>query len=277
MSELLQNKTSLETFAENLFETAHFNKKPKQIKSLYRPDFMLAPHLFVNVDGLYWHSDLQKDKRYHFNLRQEFEKNALRIFQFREDEVYNKTNIVKSMIANALQKTPQRIYARKTICKSVSHKEADKFLVDNHLMGTTKAKHIGLFNEEGLVSVLSYKQYKNVCKIERFCSTTGTTVVGGFSKLLAHLKRNCLKPTTTEIPNWVALRYGTGTHLSTKGFVQSKETLGWKWTDGTRTFNRLKCRANMDERKLSEKEHAKELGWFRIYDAGQRLWICKIK
>jgi len=28
----------------------------------------------------------------------------------------------------------------------------------------------------------------------------------------------------------------------------------------------------MDDRKLSEKKHAEELGWFKIYDAGQRLF-----
>ena len=39
------------------------------------------------------------------------------------------------------------------------------------------------------------------------------------------------------------------------------------------TYNRLRCRANMDNRKLSEKEYSEELGWERIYDAGQRLYI----
>ena len=31
--------------------------------------------------------------------------------------------------------------------------------------------------------------------------------------------------------------------------------------------------ANMDDRKLTEKEHAIELGWVKIYDAGQRLYV----
>jgi hypothetical protein len=42
------------------------------------------------------------------------------------------------------------------------------------------------------------------------------------------------------------------------------------------TYNRLQCTANMDSRKLSEKEHAVELGWSRIYDAGQRFYSLKI-
>ncbi|MEM4359960.1 MAG: hypothetical protein QXT45_05475 [Candidatus Bilamarchaeaceae archaeon] len=56
------------------------------------------------------------------------------------------------------------------------------------------------------------------------------------------------------------------------GFVKVKDILGWEWTDLKTTYNRLQCRANMDERKLKEKEYAAELGWFKIYDAGQRLF-----
>jgi len=97
-------------------------------------------------------------------------------------------------------------------------------------MGSTCAKHIGLFGNDGnLVMVLSYRQRKNVCKIERLCSK--------------------------------------------KGFIKERETLGWKWTDGKNTFNRLRCRANMDDRGLTQKDHAEELGWYKIYDAGQRLYV----
>jgi len=57
------------------------------------------------------------------------------------------------------------------------------------------------------------------------------------------------------------------------GFSKNKDVLGWEWTDYVKTYNRLQCRANMDDRGLSQSEHACELGWVKIYDAGQRLWI----
>ena len=72
--------------------------------------------------------------------------------------------------------------------------------------------------------------------------------------------------------SWVDLRYGNGDSLKKVGFKIEKETLGWKWTDLHNTYNRLKCRANMDERCLTQAEHASELGWVKIYDAGQRLY-----
>jgi hypothetical protein len=62
------------------------------------------------------------------------------------------------------------------------------------------------------------------------------------------------------------------------GFTKKKEVLSWKWADirSKHTYNRLKCRANMDSRNLSEKEYASELGWVKIYDAGQALFIKQI-
>jgi hypothetical protein len=102
------------------------------------------------------------------------------------------------------------------------------------------------------------------------CSEVGTTVVGGFSKLLSYIEKIT---TFDSIEYWVDLRYGTGNFLLNHNFIHKKDTQGWRWTDRKNTFNRLKCTANMDERNLTEKEHASELGWSRIYDAGQRLYV----
>lgn len=184
------NVTSLEPKTEKLFEIKHYNKKPKQIQKLYRPDFKLNKTTFLNVDGLYWHSDaVQEDKNYHFNIRKHFEDNGLRLFQFREDEIRDKSQIVKSIVNNTLGKTSNRIQARKCDIRNVSQKEVNGFFGENHLMGTIYAKHIGLYFNDTLSSILSYKIYKNVCKIERFCSLLNTNVIGGFSKLISFLEK----------------------------------------------------------------------------------------
>jgi hypothetical protein len=274
------NNTKLEIFAENLLSIKHFGQRPKELTRLYKPDFKLSEKIYLNVDGLYWHSEKRKDNDYHFIMRQEFESSNLRLFQFHEDEVYNKSDIIKSIVSNALGMTPNKLYARKTTIKIVPQIDANEFLINNHLMGKTMAKHIGLYDiidDTRLLALMSYKVNGVVCKIERFCSLVDYNIVGGFSKLLSYIENNCLKGTVKQIHNWVDLRYGTGVHLSSKGFQMARETQGWKWSDGTCTHNRLKCRANMDERMLSEKDHAEELGWYRLYDAGQRLYIKEIK
>ena len=119
--------------------------------------------------------------------------------------------------------------------------------------------------------IMSYKLFGyNVLEIERLCSVTGSIVVGGFSKLLKYLENTI---DFKSIKYWVDLRYGAGDFLLKHDFVISHETLGWKWTDFQNTYNRRLCKANMDDRELSEKEYAQEMGLLKIYDAGQRLYV----
>lgn len=235
----------------------------------YKPDFKLSDSIAINVDGLYWHSDANGvDKNYHFNLRKDFEDLGLKIFQFREDEVYGKIEIIKSMLNNALGMS-QVIYARKTKLQKISPEESRAFFSKNHLMGAYNAPTYALILNDEIVMAVSYKVYSDKLKIERLCSKAGVTVVGGASKIFARIRSEAPK---LPIHYWADLRYGTGNYLKKLGFHKERETLGFKWTDKKRTYNRLGCRANMDKRGLSQAEQADEWGWSKIYDAGQRLW-----
>jgi len=269
LNQYKKSKSLLEFYVENFLELKLFNKKANQDLP-YRPDFKLTKNIFLNVDGLYWHSELNKEKMYHFDMRKRYEVNKLRIIQIREDELYKKSKIIKSILSHIQNKTEIKIFARKTSANIVSSKIAIPFLNENHLMGQIKSKHLGLYFEDQLVSILSFKIIKNNLKIERFCSKLNVSVVGGFSKLLHNLS---LTKNFNNVLYWADLRYGTGDYLKQLGFKKERDTLGWKWTDLRKTYNRLRCRANMDARNLSQAEYANELNWVKIYDAGQRLWV----
>ncbi len=234
-------------------------------KYTYRPDFQISDTIYLNADGLYWHSDKIKDKNYHFNLRKTFEDNGEQILQFRADEIKDKLNIINSIV-NAKQGIfEQIIFGRKTEIKDV--KDVRSFLDKNHLMGYRDAKHVGLYYESELVCLMSYIVKNKVLKVERFCSELNTQVLGGFSKLLTYLERNL---SLKEIHNWVDLRYGNGKHLENKGFYNSHDVLSFKWTNSKSTYNRLICKAKDGK---TEKEVAKEMKLHKIHDAGQRLYI----
>lgn len=265
--------SSLEIYTEKLFNISFYNKyfDLQRFPELrYKPDFILNDKIVLNVDGLYWHSNKnKKDKKYHFNLRKDFEDRGLRIIQFREDEIYNKQEIVKSIVNNCMGNS-RRIYARKTKFVRLKTAKAREFFNKNHLMGYTNSKAFGLIKDNELVMAASIKVFKDKIKIERLCSKCDYLVIGGASKLF----KNILKETPfLPIYYWSDLRYGTGNYLEKLGFTHIKDTLGFKWTDFSKTYNRLACRANMDNRLLSEKFYAEERGWCKIYDAGQRLWI----
>jgi hypothetical protein len=266
-----EHKTSLEKKTEELLGITHFNQKVST-NLKYRPDFQLSNKNYLNVDGLFWHSIKNKDKKYHFEMREEYEKHGIRIFQFREDEITSSGEIIQSMIQHQ-EVGSTKTYARKTVVKEVLSSDATVFLNQNHLMGSTNAKHIGLFEDKNLLCLLSYKRKSKCLIIERFANKKFHTVIGGLSKLLAWCKSNL---EINKIESWVDLRYGTGESLRKLGFTNTKTVLSWKWTDGKTTYNRLRCRANMDERKLPEKQYANELGWYKIYDAGQRLFELQL-
>lgn len=235
----------------------------------------------LEYNGLYSHSDAQKDENsYHVKKRIDAESMGIRLLQILEDEWLLKKEIVKSIILNSLNKSPNRIGARKLNIIDITSEQAQIFLIQNHLMGEYKAaKYIGLVDEHNNIkSLFGYymKDSGQEMEIARFCNLINHNIPGGFSRLL---KEAINRESPKRVVSFVDLRYGTGKSLLSAGFicVNPGDKPGWAWTDCTNRFNRLQCRANMDERKLSEKEHAEELGWYKIYDAGQAKFVLKCK
>lgn len=257
---------------ENLFSEItgfeRYNKIPDKLKNtglLIRPDFQIDENIFVDVHGLYWHSEKRQDKWYHFKRRDVFARHGLRLLQFYEDEITSKPNIVKSIVNNAINKSV-RFYARHCEFTDTS----SNFFINNHLMGDGKGSYLGLALDGLVLAGLSYKIQNKLLHVNRYCTLAGYSVVGGYTKLLKEIKRIT---GITRVVNFVDLRYGTGNHLISHGFELVNVHLSYQWTNGRERFNRMQCQANMDHRKLTQTEHAIEKGWFKIYDAGQAKYV----
>lgn len=192
---------------------------------------------------------------------------------FYEQEVKEKSAIVDSMINHKLGKSI-KIHARKCEIKVVPTNEAREFNNRTHLKGNSSAPTLGLYHSGNLVMLLSYKTFKTHIELHRLCTELNMVVIGGFSKLLKHLIKT---KQPKIILSYVDLRYHSGSGYSAVGFEKVKTSESWYWTDGENRYNRLQCRANMDKRGLSQKEHAKELGWWKIYDRGQALFELKLQ
>jgi len=246
-------------------------KNVDSIQEDVRPDVQLTygnKVIYVDVHGLYYHcSTMQLDRNYHFDRRILFEDAGIRYIQFYEDEIKNQPEIVKSIILNTFGLTNNKYFARKLDLKLVPNLEAVKFFQANHLMGPHRtSKSIGLYNGDELICCLSYRCSFNKGKTEiaRFATKLNTSCVGGFGKLVSYLKQ-FNKP----IVSYCDLRYATGRSYIALGFKELGTTLGWEWTNLTQRFNRTKCKAGNGK---TEKQNATELGWYRIYDAGQRKY-----
>lgn len=254
--------SDLEYECQQIYGWAHFDK-PTVGK--YRPDFKITDDFFIDADGLAWHTETTRDKWYHFNKRKAYEEEGITLWQLYPGELITNSHIVQSMVNHKLQLS-SKIHARKCVVKEVPFSESSAFFAENHLMGAIPRKTIGLYFNNELVSAMAYSQVKDIIDIARFCNKVNYAVTGAFTKLLKAL------PKCKEIVNWVDLRYGNGKHLEGYGFVNQGDILSWRWTDKKQTFNRRQCRANMDDRNLTEAEHAAEKKWVKIYDAGQRKY-----
>ena len=122
---------------------------------LYIPEHNLA----IEFDGIYWHSELQgKYKKYHLEKTQKcLEKNISLLHIFENEWKHpTKREIWKSIILGKLGKH-SRIFARKTILKTVSKIEEKAFLEENHLQGSVGSQiAIGLYLEEELQCLMSF-------------------------------------------------------------------------------------------------------------------------
>ena len=249
------------------------------VEGVNEVDIYIRPlYLAIEYNGLYWHHYKPgDDKERHLKKRELLNKHGIECIQINEDEWLHKKEIIKSILLSKFKKTPRKVYGRHCKIKSLTGQEAANFLQANHLMGPHKAsKALALYLSSGeIVAALTYRIQGDELEISRFCSVLNTQVLGGLTKLLAAVLKD--SPNINRVISWVDLRYGNGKSLERNGFHREKVTLGWKWTDFEQTYNRLRCQANMDERCLSEAEHAKELGWARIYDAGQALYAKNLK
>lgn len=268
----LKEESSLERVFSQKSGLDFFNKKILEGYN-YRPDFKLLDNVYIDVDGLIIHSEVFcKDTHRHFKKREKFEHAGIKLLQFREDEVRNKWPIVESILSNILDKSITTVYARNCNIKPISYSIYKGFVEQNHLQGPGPiCDCYGLYYNGLLLQVFGFRycnKLKGIGEITRFCSLIGYRITGGFSKLLSYcIKRNKIM----KLRTFADLRYSYGhTYLQT-GFTYVKDTLGWKWTDGIKTYNRLYCKADK-QNNITELENSLKLGLVKIYDAGQRLF-----
>ena len=101
------------------------------------------------------------------------------------------------MILNKLNKTENKIFARKCEVKEISDNNLVKyFLNNNHIQGNINSSvKIGLFYNNELISLMTFgklrkplnsKSTDNEYEMLRFCNKLNTNIIGGASKLFKY-------------------------------------------------------------------------------------------
>jgi len=245
--------------------------QPKEI-DVYSEKYKLG----IEYDGLMWHSfgissyrqfnnyeSENTDKNKHIEKTELCEAKGIQLFHIFENEWLNsKKSIWVSMIHNKLHKST-RVHARKCYIQEIPDKTSKEFLDQNHLEGYAKSDiNIGLFYNNELYQVMTFKRNQNEYELLRFCSRINHVVVGGLSKLLKYFEQN-YKP--ESIISYANRRWSQGRVYEIMGF-------SLKTIVKPRYFY-------FNNKNILEKETKNMYlkGYRKIYDCGYLLYIKRYK
>lgn len=239
--------------------------------------FVKSMKLGIEFNGSYYHSEDFRDRYYHQKKSLSAKEKGIKLIHIWEydwnDE--DKRLVILSKIDRMLGVNDCSVFARKTKVISIDNKTASKFHTKNHIQGERRAKYnFALTYEDEIVAVISLtpSNTKNTSfEITRY--STSKRVVGGFTKLLSHFKKNF---EWSEIITYASLDYGYGVMYEKAGFDNCGVTPpNYKYVKGNNVISRQKAMKHklpklikdFDE-SLTEHENMKNNGWLRIYDAG---------
>lgn len=244
-------------------------------------DILIEKEKFaIEFNGIYWHSELHKERKYHKNKTIECDEKGIQLFHIFSDEWVSKQEILKSMILHRVKKTKRKIYARKCVVKKVPKKYMKVFFNNTHISGNVNAKEcFGLYYKDELVACLSlrkpfHKKYKNYLEIARFSTALNTTVIGGLGKLLKVSETYAKELLLEGLLTYADLRFGKGDGYKKVGFELKGDTgIDYWYTDGKTRFNRFKFRASDGK---TERQIVEEYGVYRVHGCGSNIYILKL-
>ena len=252
---------------------------------IYLPDYKIG----IELNGLYWHSEIYRDKYYHLNKTIECENNGIRLIHIFEDEWLYKQNIIKSMLNNIFKLTRNKIYARKCTIKEVNPKEASIFLDNNHIQGKCGSSvKLGLYYNNELVSLMTFGKSRHFIgngktdwELLRFCNKLNTSVIGGASKLLKYFIKTY---NPQEIISYADRRWSQGKLYEKLGFYKYNESKpNYYYIVNNKRVYRFNFRKNIliekygCSKNMSEHEFCLSKRWYRIYDCGCLCYVWKNK
>lgn len=262
-------------------------KELKMDAKKYRSDgqeidiFIPSLNIGIEYNGLYWHSELQKDKNYHKNKTDHFANKGIRIIHVFEHLWKNRKIQFKSYIKSALGVNANKIGARKCDLRSIEAHVAKDFLEQNHIQGfpVSVLYSLGLFYNNQMVAVATFGHHhrgKDDIVLNRFAGLDNWTVSGGLSRISKaasdYFKR--------DIITWADISISAGSGYE-KARWEKQEILppDYFYTDFKNVINKQSRRKSLvgTPEEITEHEHANSEGLFKVYDCGKIRYVFKHK
>ena len=265
----------------------NYRKFDNKELDIYLPELKLG----IEFNGLYWHSEKQKNKSDHFDKYVYFKNLNINLINIWEDDWNFKSQIVKSILLNSLGIIDKKINARNCIMKNVTNNEKTIFLINNHIQGNCSSSiNLGLYFNEELVSMMTFGKKRmilgnkilnsNEYELLRFCSKCNYIIRGGASKLFKHFIDNY---DPIKILSYSNLDIGNGNLYDILGFKNLGYTkLNYWWSDYQHRYHRSgfmkhKLIEEGFDKNKTENEIMYEKGYAKIWGVGNSKWIWENK
>ena len=265
---------------------------------IYIPDNKLGIELhgLINHATSYYEYDNyyigKKESSYHLNKTISCENQNIELLQFWNTEVFQKLDIVKSIICNKLNITNYKNYARNCYIKEINKTDYDSFMLTHHIQGTTTGESIrlGLFYKpnDTLVSCMSFgrSRYDSTYEYElfRFANYKFTNIIGAASKLFKYFICNY---NPNSIMTYSDRRlFNSGKLYDILGFTFSHNSSPNYWyfkrygyEKNMKLYHRssfqkhlLKDKLNIFDSNLTEGQNMELNNYLRIYDCGNKVY-----
>ena len=274
------------------------------IKSKVEIDFLIDS-VGIELHGLTTHANScesnminkifsSKPRNYHLNKLESAKAQNIDLLQFWNTELYQKFEIVKSIILNRVGKTEYSTYARKCYVKEIDKVHSDEFLNNNHIQGTVvnDSVRLGLFyrKNNNLVSVMTFgtaRFSEHDWELYRFATVLNSRVVGAAGKLFKYFIRNY---NPSSIVSYSDRRlFNSGKLYNNLGFkldhISAPNYWYFKRTVSEHTA-KLLHRVQFQKHKLSkvlekfnpdltEWQNMETNGYLRVYDCGNKVYVYK--
>ena len=274
-------------------------------------------HLAIEFNGIFSHSEQAAFEthskpllhNYHAEKTREAREQGYQLVHVWEDDWVHRRELVMRACAHrlhAVDRLPnvlpdinplacERLYARKLTVRTVPGNVARRFWQDNHLQGPVNCSvNIGLYDRDGILRALLGVGRKNhgsrvslpegTWDIQRY-ATLGT-IVGGFTRLLAHAET--LLPVHTWT-SWSDNDISDGGMYQAAGFTPDKrQGASYSYVGRTTRWERVHRSTYTKQRFIDDPDLAYEPGQteheaalanrlYRIYDAGKTRWIKHVE
>lgn len=235
-------------------------------------------------NGAYFHSDSFIKDNHHVEKTEGAGLAGYRLIHVFDFEWSKRKNAVKSYIRSALGKNTIKVAARKCEVREIGGNEAALFLDAYHLLGAVPASFLGCYYNNELLAVAAFRKHHVTNKeytLARWCVKENVSIQGGLSKVMSKAK-GILKLEVDKIISWADLRVSEA-----KGYLKS----GWvaeahvkpdyfyfnpKNKEVVYKYRRRKSLMNTPE-GMTETEHAKQDGLYKIWDCGKVRLSYKLK